>query len=168
MKAHIRHSVDVYVILAGPTYTFHSFAILAQDRCVVGPLLGDACVLKTIKFAHGNFSPLPSPRFSFPSTTMAVRKRPATAMQISDAVSLKRPAQATKSRHEEYSKRVRKPCQCGNAVQLANHATGIWYCKTCLDDINPEAAAEARELRMERAPKRPGYGAPAHQPCTSR
>ena len=147
MKAHIRHPCG-RLRYPRRTYTqIQSFVILAQDCCVVGPLLGDAFFLKTFKFAHGNFSPLPSPRFSFPSATMAVRKRPATAIIASDAVSLKRPAQASKSRQAEYSKRVRKPCQCGKAAQLANPATGIWYCKTCLKDINLEAAAAARETK---------------------
>ena len=103
---------------------------------------------------------------------MAVRKRPAMAMMNSDAVILKRPAQAPKSRQAEYRQRVRSVCSasaCAKVAQVQHNFHG--YCKICIKIVQPEAAAEALELRVEREAKRPRhscYGAPERRPCTAR
>ena len=108
---------------------------------------------------------------------MAGRKRPATAMNGSDAVILKRPAKAATGRHAEYKKRVRQKCQRSGCNMNAQRSHGgVWYCTNCLKEVHPEAAAEILVSRLERSPNRARheknntacYGAPEHQPCTER
>ena len=86
---------------------------------------------------------------------MAARKRPASSISNSDAVILKRPVHAPKSRHAEYQQRVRSVCArsgCDKGAQIQHN--GLGYCKVCAKIVQPELAAEALQLRVEREAKR--------------
>ena len=102
---------------------------------------------------------------------MAARKRPASSISNSDAVILKRPVHAPKSRQTEYQQRVRSVCAgtgCDKRAQIQHN--GLGYCKICIKIVQPELAAEALELRAENEAKRSRhscYGAPEHRPCTA-
>ena len=89
------------------------------------------------------------------SLTMAVRKRPAAAIINPEAVILKHPAQASRSKQAEYKQRVRSVCAaaaCDKIPQVQHNGRG--YCKICIKIVQPVAAAEALELRVEREAKR--------------
>ena len=141
--------MDVFFLLTGPTYTvpvlrhFGSRSLRRWTFTGGRLFLLDDCGLC-----------LDGDRFIlFPA--MAVCKRPATAMNVSDAVILKRLAQADTGRHAEYRKRLRKKCERnGCSMNAQRPHGGVWYCTNCLKEMHPEAAAEALELRMQREPKR--------------